>query len=253
LAALLYPDVSGNPASRLATVEALVDYGTWAIDDSQFFDATIDRVRIGDRHYSSKPPILPLIGAAAYAAVQGVTGWTLQNDLAATHTALRILLQIVPFAVFLVFFWRFLGVWMDDPRARLWLFVVTAFASYLFGYSSALNNHAPAAFCVMGAWMCGFRAARLDGNALSWLGAGVWSGLAITLDLGAGPVVGALGVYLLVLAQTPSARAGRLLPLGAIWLNWRSPATPFHLSAARPVPFRGSYGSSPRATTPWPS
>src|SRR5262245_37387938 len=81
---------SWNDGSRLATVESLVDRGTFAIDDSIFvrvppenapYDAkelqqtgTLDRLRIDGRYYSDKSPIPAVLLASAYAIVQGITG-----------------------------------------------------------------------------------------------------------------------------------------------------------------------------------
>ena len=42
---------SANEHSRLAAIEALVERGVWAIDDSRF--GTIDKIRVGEHYYSS--------------------------------------------------------------------------------------------------------------------------------------------------------------------------------------------------------
>ena len=62
-----------NVGSRYATVQSLVDFGTYAIDDTQYV-RTIDKVKIGDQFYSSKPPLLPTMGAGLYAAYKKLTG-----------------------------------------------------------------------------------------------------------------------------------------------------------------------------------
>lgn len=67
---------SSNDASRLATIESLVERGTWAIDASPF--ATVDRIKVGEHFYSDKPPILSLAGAGVYSILHNVFGLTLQ-------------------------------------------------------------------------------------------------------------------------------------------------------------------------------
>ena len=87
---------SWNDGSRLAQVESLVDFKTLAIDRSIFVDpsraggaeatpypplqrdlmdgGTLDKVRIGDRFYSDKPPVPGLLMAAVYQLLKWTTG-----------------------------------------------------------------------------------------------------------------------------------------------------------------------------------
>jgi hypothetical protein len=83
---------SYNDGSRLATVEALVDHGTLAIDDSIFVrpppDArpynpafaflnrggTGDKMFVGGRFYSHQPPVPAVLLAGAYALLQAAFG-----------------------------------------------------------------------------------------------------------------------------------------------------------------------------------
>src|SRR5205085_3531738 len=78
-----------NDGSRLATVECLVDHGTWAIDDSVFVKSaadrehlsadpygpngheqvphgTMDKLYIGGHYYSDKSPVPALLMAGPY-------------------------------------------------------------------------------------------------------------------------------------------------------------------------------------------
>ena len=56
---------NANTGSRYATIQALIDYGTYHIDKSQYVH-TIDKYKVGDNYISSKPPTLPTIGAGIY-------------------------------------------------------------------------------------------------------------------------------------------------------------------------------------------
>src|SRR5262249_9994653 len=81
-----------NDASRLATIECLVDYHSFAIDDSVFvkvpaenapftpFDkilhksGTLDRMLFKGHYYSDKAPVPALYSAAIYKLLQSTTG-----------------------------------------------------------------------------------------------------------------------------------------------------------------------------------
>jgi hypothetical protein len=66
-----------NDASRLATVESLVDYHTLAINQSRWFpDAACDKIKIpGGPYYSDKPPTLALLLAVPYFALHQAFGF----------------------------------------------------------------------------------------------------------------------------------------------------------------------------------
>ena len=72
--------------SRLATVVALAHYGTWHIDRPEggppisFEERTIDKVKVGDRLISSKPPMLSLAMTAEYLLIKAFFGWRLDNE-----------------------------------------------------------------------------------------------------------------------------------------------------------------------------
>src|SRR5262249_53598710 len=82
-----------NDGSRLATVESLVDHGTWAIDDSIFVRAggssrspyrdnaliqngTLDKLWINGHYYSDKSPVPALLMAGMYEVWKLLTGLT---------------------------------------------------------------------------------------------------------------------------------------------------------------------------------
>jgi hypothetical protein len=57
---------SWNDASRMANVQAIVEHGSFQIDNTVFIN-TGDKVYIQGNFYSDKPPMPALIGAAIYA------------------------------------------------------------------------------------------------------------------------------------------------------------------------------------------
>jgi hypothetical protein len=68
------PGSSWNDGSRLATVESLVDYHTWQIDQSVFQPHTGDKLYINGHFYSDKSPVLALPMAAVYQVLQWTVG-----------------------------------------------------------------------------------------------------------------------------------------------------------------------------------
>lgn len=69
-AAYFVPGATWNPVTRLALTHAVVDGGTFRIDD--FADATGDRAQVGDHWYTDKSPMGSFVAAPAYALVRGI-------------------------------------------------------------------------------------------------------------------------------------------------------------------------------------
>lgn len=229
-----------NDGSRLATVESLVDRGTFAIDDSIFVQpafvaagqpppypvdqpgllmaGTGDKMRINGHFYSDKSPVPAVLLAGVYRLMQGLTGITartrpdwfcwLLNALSAG------LAYIVAVAAILALAQR-LGL---EPAWSLTVTASFALATVALPYSRQVNNHilllavaAVLTYCV----------ARLaEGSTSSWLLAllGSLAGLAYAIDLGAGPLL-LLCVGGLALWRCPRWQSAVLVGLGALpWL-----------------------------------
>jgi len=178
-AALTRPVVylSGNDASRFAQIEALVDYGRPTIEGTTFA-WTVDRVEVGSRIYSNKPPLLALVGALLYAPLEAATGWRLGDP------------ATMPMAVFLLI-WCLVGLpaaWLvaqfDHELRRFetlggrWRTVLTAslaLGTLVTSFAGTLNNHVPAAALLFAAF-----AAALGGRAGR---CGLLAGLAGAVDI----------------------------------------------------------------------
>ena len=159
------PFMSANDRSRWATIRALGDENRFEIDNviadksSPVNWDSIDKVQHADRdgvvhYYSSKPTLFPTLVSYVYRAVKLCTGWTLKDDTTKVARVILILVNAVPWLIFL---W-FLGKTLERIQVRDWAryFVVTAagFATFLSTFTITLNNHLPAAACVMGAIYC---------------------------------------------------------------------------------------------------
>ena len=203
---------SWNDGSRLATVEALVDYGTLAIDDSVFVrgapalasadqsrprlggTGTLDKMLVGGRFYSDKPPVPALFLAGPYAA------WRWSGGPSAVERPdafcwLMTLCLCGPAYVLAVW-----GMWSLVRRAAVpgpWDVALTA--SFALGtialpYAQHVNQHLP--LLAVAVWVV--RLMLDPPTAVRAALLGFLAGLGYTLDLGAGPpLLAAAGAWLL--------------------------------------------------------
>lgn len=213
-------------ASRLATVYSLVEDGTWYIDRPLgeppviFEQDTIDKVVVNGRMLSSKPPVLPLMMAGEYWLMRSLFGLRLDDPDDANKIVRVMATTLVGFAyvLALVFFAKTLRLFVDDPLIRVILVFCLAFCTQLWGYSTQINNHVPAAGMLMVASYLGLGMRWGDLAPRPWRFAvfGFAGAMVFALDMPATVYVAALGVYLLSThpRQTLTwAVAGALVPL----------------------------------------
>jgi hypothetical protein len=249
------PHLPVNPISRLATIEALVDHGEWSIDESRFTRMTVDKVQVDGRFYSSKPPLLPFVGAGIYAVVQATTGLRFADEPQQTASMMRLFLGVAPWLLGMFALGALLDRFISSQRARLWTFAAVAMGSVATAYASDVSNHTPAWAALLGA--AALAAPLAQGQPLTVgraLAAGLVGGLAGTLDLGALPTVGLFGlaafaalVHARALAHAIAfALAGLAFPLFQVGLNYQISGSwkPFYLQPEA-YTYPGSYWTRP--------
>ncbi len=149
------PFLSANDRSRMATVRALVEHGTYAIDEvieERGWD-TIDMVkhvdRTGEPHlYSSKPPLLATLLAGPYWLINRTTGATLGEypyDIGRTLLVLANLVPLIVYFLVLALLAERIG---TTDWSRLFMLGGACFGTFLTTFVVAINNHLPAAVCV---------------------------------------------------------------------------------------------------------
>jgi hypothetical protein len=199
-----------NDGSRLATVEALVDYHTLAIDDSIFvrvpehgpYDpsdpslaafGTADKLYIQGHYYSDKSPVPALLLAGVYQVLQWGTGLRAAEAPERYCYVLTVSSSGVAYvaSVWLVFQ---LGGLLRLPLAsRLLLAASLAVATMALPYVRHVNNHifllgvACAITVQLTALAAESRAGRVPPYRF-WV-LGILTGLGYSIDLGAGPVL----------------------------------------------------------------
>ena len=193
---------SWNDASRLATVEALVHYGTLAVENTAFSKLTGDLIFWNGHFYPDKPPVLSALAAGVYAALHRVFHISLEptfcDPLSSpcycfallchqppnwAYYLLTLAVVGLPSALMLAVFYKSTA--FHDLPNPLALLVTGALGlgTLVFPYSLVFNNHLPtAAGLVVGLYA--LLRARISHSATGWLMvAGFATALAFTFDL----------------------------------------------------------------------
>ncbi len=164
------PFLSANDRSRIATMRALVDHGTFAIDEIIYETEdngqikrnaegvpvrngiwqTIDMVRHPDRggvmrSYSSKPTLLPTLLAGEYWLVKQVTGATVGERPFYIGRVLLLLTNVLPMALYFVIMAVLIERWGRTDWGRLFAMTFTVLGTFLPTFAVTINNHLPAA------------------------------------------------------------------------------------------------------------
>jgi hypothetical protein len=207
LASLGTVSLNDNSGSRLASAWSLTHAGTWYIDvpadgiGNPFAAITVDKVAIGDHVLSTKPPLLPLGMAAAYAAAFHLTGYRLDQPehLKLLVQYLILLFAILPYLLLLFFFARSLALLTPAPWPRIYLLFGLAFATQALGFAAEINNHIPGAAALM-AFLYGYLglvSGQRAPHPARFAATGLAGGLVFTLDMPLTIFVALAGLHLL--------------------------------------------------------
>jgi len=151
------PLQSANDRSRWCTVWSLVERGTYQIDEIDKVPqwSTIDKVRHRQNDnqpwhfYSSKPPLLSTMVAGLYWLERNTFGYGLVSDGPLVSRCLLLIINVIPWCLALIAFRgsiKLLGI-NGLPQ---WLILVAAgWGSMLSPFLTTLNNHTPAAICLV--------------------------------------------------------------------------------------------------------
>lgn len=200
------PHLPVNPASRYAAIEALVEHGTWAIDDTSLLRSTVDKVYWGEHFYSSKPPLLPLLLTPFYALWRLWTGTGFADDAYAAAAWMRLFSGILPWLLGCAAVSALLDRFARHTATRVVGFTAWSAGSLATAYAAHLDNHSWAVAAILLGALALAPVVDDDPDGARPILGGAAFGLAFAFDLGAGPTVGLLGAVFVVL----SIRAGRI-------------------------------------------
>jgi hypothetical protein len=189
------PHLPVNPASRYATMESLVERDTWSIDDSSM--RTVDKVFWEGHFYSSKPPLLPLLGAGIYYPLHHWGEFSFRTNKYATVAAMRLPLSVLPWLLGCLFFIRCTHYLVKRSTTRVWSAAAFTLGTLPMSYAACLDNHTWAATSLVGAaWALHPILTDPQGRLplhRALIG-GLAGGGAFAFDLGSGPFVGLIGL-----------------------------------------------------------
>jgi hypothetical protein len=217
------PMFSSNDKSRWALVSALVDDGTFAIgrrvevdedglgykdsgNDVIFDKATgkwksIDIVLRPDTNefLSSKPPLLAVLVSWLYWLLKTMTGWTLTSQPFLVVRTILLVVNLIPFAIYLVVLDRWLGRYARSDWTRIVVLSTAAFGTIVTPFLITLNNHLIGAYATMFALdaVLSIHHAPVRPGWLKYLAAGFFSAFAAANELPALSLTAAVFAFLL--------------------------------------------------------
>lgn len=227
---LARPFLSANDRSRWCTIRALVDDGTYAIDQivtdpkEHARWQTIDMVKhanSGEPHlYSSKPTLLPTALAGEYFLIKKLTGWSLAEQPFQVVRTMLFLTNVPAVVVILVLLSKIVEILGVSDWGRMMVMAMASFGTFLTTFAVVINNHLIAAMCVMVAcyavvqiWVVGRREVR-------WvIIAGLFASLAMAIDLPSGLLLAVLGISLLFTMPRATLLAGLPVVLVIVTLS----------------------------------
>lgn len=159
------PTFSSNDRSRWCTIQELATKGTYVIGqrvllpDGGYYDTglvtqdgwgTVDKVLRPDtlEFYSSKPPLLSTLVAGVYWLLLQC-GLSLLTQPFAVVRIILVLVNLVPFVIYLYLLSRLLDRYGTTDWGRLYVLTAAAFATLLTPFAVTLNNHSVATCCVL--------------------------------------------------------------------------------------------------------
>jgi hypothetical protein len=161
---------SDNDSSRLATIEAIVDYHTLAIDNTVYVppgsvnappehrpflvrengwdgnkhrDGTMDKLYIHGHFYSDKPMVPAVLLAGPYWVTQQLFGLRARERPDVFAYLMTLLLSGIPYVIAVVAVARTARLLGLAPRLNLLLTASFAFATVAAAYTRHLNSHSP--------------------------------------------------------------------------------------------------------------
>ena len=166
---------------------------------------SVDKVLHPDTldYYSSKPPLLSTLVAGLYWLLQRLFGWTLAEQPAWVVRTILLLINALPFGVYLWLLSRLGDRYGRTDEGRLYLVVAAAFATLVLPFLITFNNHTVGTFCVLFAWYSLLRVwRRADGGRfVDYVSAGLFASFAVINELPA--LAFAAAVFVLMFWRDP--------------------------------------------------
>jgi hypothetical protein len=180
------PFLSANDRSRWSAIRALVDHGTFVLDDVILLPDgrrdrdwySIDLVRHrgwdGKEHYYSSKPTLPtVLLAGEYAVIRAALGITLEQNPFFVARLMLFFTNVLPLALYLVVLARLIERYGGSDWGRLWVMAAAAFGTFITTFAVTLNNHTLAATTALLAMHAALHIGRDERAGWGWY---LWAG-----------------------------------------------------------------------------
>jgi hypothetical protein len=164
------PTFSSNDRARWATVRALVEEGTYVVGKREIVEpkkegapgykdtgiifedgwGSIDKVLHPEtlNFYSSKPPLLATLVAGLYWLLHAF-GWTFQGEPFAIVRTILVIINIIPFAIYLLLIDKWAGRFARHGWTRLFIVAAAGFGTTVTPFLITFNNHTLGTFSVL--------------------------------------------------------------------------------------------------------
>lgn len=152
------PFLSANDRSRWSTIRALVDHGSFELDevilrpdgrrDRNWYSIDLVRHRGWDgreHFYSSKPTLLTVALAGEYWLLRQTLGITLAENPFYVGRLMLLMTNVIPLAIYLFILARLVERYGTTDWGRMFVFTTAAFGTFVTTFAVTLNNHTLAA------------------------------------------------------------------------------------------------------------
>jgi hypothetical protein len=211
--ATLLQDSLWNPnvRSRLATVQSLVERGTFRIDESEF-RGTIDKIQVNGHFYSDKPPLLAVMGAASYYVVRAFEG---RRGALGKYTAALITASTlgISFVLCVICFYDALRQTGIAHEYRLIMIASLGLATIYGPWNLTFNNHGFAASWLFIGFYCMLRVRQIAHRNLWLFLSGLSLSMAGAVDHPSSLFLVAFAVYVLAIRELRTGILYYALPI----------------------------------------
>jgi len=252
-----------NDISRWCTVWALLERGTYAIDECPWRSRTIDVVYRANpsevppvggepvRHfYSNKPALLPTLIAVVLYPFRAVSGVPLDREIPGRRASwpayvlyfkpVVVILNVLPFLLFLILYARLLDRFASNDWAWFVSLLAAAWGTPLFAFNETLNNHTIAAYSAFFALYAALRIDSDGGCRGLWFGAaGFFAAFCACTEVPAG----VFGVFLFGMLLVRFARPTLLYFVPAAAIPCAAFLATEYLAHGSPVPIDAEFGT----------
>ena len=228
----LVSEMSDDEQARWATIAAIVETQSFAIDQTPFAQ-TRQKIQVGDAWYSDQPPVMGLLLAGPYWLIHRA-GYTFANNPSLVEYLLTLFGVTLPVAAAAGMLYRMSRLFELKRPWRAGLALAVVMGSGLLAYATVLNPYAPAAALVLLAsailvQVSLIRSPLRSGGYL--ISAGFFAALAATIDPAAVVFTLLLIGVIIMMRWRWSARIGGVLMYGIGML----PPVLLHLTLCMPI------------------